>query len=334
MTSSSSVRRGYNPRYQESRKWKPTRNARRTKNEKVERESLNVTCLWDEENTNLSQRMCTTITELYNQQKHCNNKKKDTTNKQLNSSAIHSHNARVFILCSREIRMLQVSPHVVVLVALPCHYFDCCQCSHIFTCEPSCDFIIIRHNANPVGCNRPTYLVKNPIQQREQCKQISSRKIEHNGNPRSHDVGLDLAGSTGNDETVAQLVHPIVGKLLNPILSSTDVSRKSSEEDEVTQKLSRAWLLQFPSEQLSEYNKLGSVSWRMMAFDRVWQNFNPFFRPTLMSTQYTVFWCFFLALCMCCAKRGQFKFIVSRSWWCLTMESTSRKNTACLLLKI
>ena len=45
-------------------------------------------------------------------------------------------------------------------------------------------------------------------------------------------------------------------------LIGTSVSRKSSEEAEVTHTLSRIWLLQFPSEQPSGY-------WRMMAFDRV-----------------------------------------------------------------
>ena len=45
-----------------------------------------------------------------------------------------------------------------------------------------------------------------------------------------------------------QFLHPIIFK------------RKSLEEAEVTYFLSRAWFLQIPSQQLSGYNKLGSVS--------------------------------------------------------------------------
>ena len=52
-----------------------------------------------------------------------------------------------------------------------------------------------------------------------------------------------------------------------------------------------------------------------------------------MSTQCNVFWCFFHALCMYCAWRGAFKSIVSGSLCFLSMGSTSRKNTVCLLLK-
>ena len=52
-----------------------------------------------------------------------------------------------------------------------------------------------------------------------------------------------------------------------------------------------------------------------------------------MSTQYTVFWCFFHALCMYCAWRGALLSIVSGSLWFLSTGFTSRKNTVCLLLK-
>ena len=74
--------------------------------------------------------------------------------------------------------------------------------------------------------------------------------------PFYHDLGLDLVGLIGNFWIVAQLLLLVVEQLRNPILSSSHVSRKSLEEDEVTHILSRLWLLQFPSEQLSEYNKL------------------------------------------------------------------------------
>ena len=58
------------------------------------------------------------------------------------------------------------------------------------------------------------------------------------------------------------------------------------------------------------------------------------FRARLMSTQYTVFWCFIHALCMYCARRGALKSIVSGSLWFLSMGPTSRKNTVCLLLNV
>ena len=47
----------------------------------------------------------------------------------------------------------------------------------------------------------------------------------------------------------------------------------------------------------------------------------------------TVLWCFFHALCMCCAWRVEYKSIVPGSLWFLSMGSTGRKNTVCLLLK-
>ena len=63
------------------------------------------------------------------------------------------------------------------------------------------------------------------------------------------------------------------------------------------------------------------------------KNFNLFHKARLMSTQYTVFWCFFQPLCMYCARRGASKSIVSGSLWFLSMGSTNRKNTVCRLLK-
>ena len=75
-----------------------------------------------------------------------------------------------------------------------------------------------------------------------------------------------------------------------------------------------------------------SVSWRMMAFGRVWWNFNPFFIARYMSAQYTASWCLFHALCMFCAWSSTLKSIVSTSLWFLSMGSTGRKNTLCLLL--
>ena len=57
--------------------------------------------------------------------------------------------------------------------------------------------------------------------------------------PFYHDLGLDLVGLIGNFSIVEQLLPLVVEQLLNPILSSNHVSRKSLEEAEVTQKLSR-----------------------------------------------------------------------------------------------
>ena len=69
---------------------------------------------------------------------------------------------------------------------------------------------------------------------------------------RSHlfcELDLGLVGLAGS--------FLLVEQLLKPIPSSNCFLKKSSEAVEVIQKLSGIWLLQFPSEQLSEYNKLG-----------------------------------------------------------------------------
>ena len=57
--------------------------------------------------------------------------------------------------------------------------------------------------------------------------------------PFYHDLGLDLVGLIGYFWIVAQLVLLVVEHVLNPILSSSHVSRKSSEAVEVTHTLSR-----------------------------------------------------------------------------------------------
>ena len=49
-----------------------------------------------------------------------------------------------------------------------------------------------------------------------------------------HDLGLDLVGLIVNFSIVEQLVPLFVEQLLNPILSSNQVSRRSLEEGEVT----------------------------------------------------------------------------------------------------
>ena len=57
--------------------------------------------------------------------------------------------------------------------------------------------------------------------------------------PFYHDLGLDLVGLIGNILLVEQLLLLVVEQLLNPIHSSSHVSRRSLEEDEVTHILSR-----------------------------------------------------------------------------------------------
>ena len=74
--------------------------------------------------------------------------------------------------------------------------------------------------------------------------------------PFYHDLGLDFFGLIGNFWIVAQLVHPVVEQLLNPILSSSHVSMTSLAVVEETCMLSHIRLLQSSISQLSEYNKL------------------------------------------------------------------------------
>ena len=52
-----------------------------------------------------------------------------------------------------------------------------------------------------------------------------------------HDLGLELVGSIGNFQIIAQLL--VVDHVLNPILSSILVSKRSLVEGEVTCKHSR-----------------------------------------------------------------------------------------------
>ena len=52
--------------------------------------------------------------------------------------------------------------------------------------------------------------------------------------PFYHDLGLDLLGLIANFWIVEQLVYLVVEQILNSLLSSNHVSRRSLEEDEVT----------------------------------------------------------------------------------------------------
>ena len=74
--------------------------------------------------------------------------------------------------------------------------------------------------------------------------------------PICHELDLELVGLVGKFLLVEQLLLLIVEQLPNPILFSIRPSMRSLVEAEVTCILSRKWLLQFPSWQLMEYNKL------------------------------------------------------------------------------
>ena len=102
---------------------------------------------------------------------------------------------------------------------------------------------------------------------------------------------------------------------------------------EVIHILSRVWFLQFPSEQLSGYNKLGVYckGWlRSIVFDRT---STLSFEQAWYQPNTQCFWCFFHALCMYRARRGASKSIFSGSLCSLSIGSTGRKNTVCRLLK-
>ena len=112
----------------------------------------------------------------------------------------------------------------------------------------------------------------------------------------------------------------LVEQLLNPTPSSNHVSRKSLEEVEVTHKLFRIWSLQFPSEHFSGYNKLGVFreGWLRSIFD-----VDPIHRVLMFLP------CFMHVLC----KTRCTQVVCVKSLCSLSIRSTSRKNTVCLLLK-
>ena len=120
-------------------------------------------------------------------------------------------------------------------------------------------------------------------------------------------------------------------RLLNPIPSSNHFSRKSSEAVEVIQKLFRSWFLQFPSGQLSGYNKLG-------VYHKGWLHYILFDRTSILSVEQAVYrpntqclWCLF-HFCLYDARRGLVKSSSCGSLWSLSMGFTAVKNTVCLSL--
>ena len=70
-------------------------------------------------------------------------------------------------------------------------------------------------------------------------------------------------------------------RLLNPILSSNNLDRNSSVVVEVTHILSRIWFLQFPSQQLSRYYKLG-------VYRKGWLHYILFDRTSITSSACTM----------------------------------------------
>ena len=96
-------------------------------------------------------------------------------------------------------------------------------------------------------------------------------------------------------------------QLLNLILSSNYLWRKSLEEAEVTHILSRIWFLQISSQQLSRYNKLG-------VYHKGWLRSILFDRTSILSVQHAV------------------KSSLYGSLWSLFMGFRAVKNTVCLSL--
>ena len=66
--------------------------------------------------------------------------------------------------------------------------------------------------------------------------EVRAKRSRQTSVPFYHDLGLSLVGLVVILWIVEQLIHLFVEQLLNPIISSNHVARKSLEEDEVTQK--------------------------------------------------------------------------------------------------
>ena len=133
------------------------------------------------------------------------------------------------------------------------------------------------------------------------------------------------------------VVHPRVSPflimlLLNPILSSNYLWRKSLEVVEVTHIFSRIWSLQIPSQQHSRYIKLG-------VYRKGWLHYILFSRISILYVeqavyrpQYTVSWCLFHFFCLYDARRGLVKSSLYGSLSSLFMGFTAIENTVCLSL--
>ena len=69
--------------------------------------------------------------------------------------------------------------------------------------------------------------------------EVRAKRSRQTSFPFYHDLGLSLVGLVVNFWTVEQLLHLVLEQLLNPIVSSNHVSKKSLESDEVCR---RGWL--------------------------------------------------------------------------------------------
>ena len=69
--------------------------------------------------------------------------------------------------------------------------------------------------------------------------EVRAKRSRQTSFPFYHDLGLSLVGLVVNFWIVEQLLHLVLEQLLNPIVSSNHVSKKSLESDEVCR---RGWL--------------------------------------------------------------------------------------------
>ena len=146
--------------------------------------------------------------------------------------------------------------------------------------------------------------------------------------PFYHDLDLDLVG------LVDWLL--LVEQLLNPILSSNHVSRKSSGAPEVIHVLFRMWFLRF-----HHNNFRGTISWECVVKDDGVRSCLIELKSFLLSKLYidpihrVLMFHPCCMLCMYCARRGAFKSISYGSLCSLFIGFTEEKNTVCLsLLKL
>ena len=128
------------------------------------------------------------------------------------------------------------------------------------------------------GCPVLSWSVSSPTMKlvlswEERVWETSGTLVQHNSlqrvAPLNQNLELELIGLIGSFWIVAQLVHLVVEHLLNPILSSSQVSRRSFGGGR-----SNAFYFSYRTSPvciLTTFGKkTGSVWWWMKAFDRVW----------------------------------------------------------------
>ena len=134
-----------------------------------------------------------------------------------------------------------------------------------------------------------------------------------------HDLDLGLVGLIGNFLLVEQLLLLVVELLLNPNLSSSHVSRKSWRNLR-----RRIYLLVYDFSSFHPNNFLDTISWECFVKNGSVRSclieLHSFLQSKIDVDPIHVFWCYFHALCMCCARRGASKSIVSGSLCSLSCE--------------